>query len=372
MKIRITQADIARAAGVHNTTVSLCLRNSRLIPNATRQRIQALAQKMGYCPDPALRALVAYRNSMRTKRELGTLAFVTNWETKWGWRDLPGHASFFAGAQRKAEEIGYQLVHLWLGEEGMSQRRLSAMLLHRGINGVLLAAHRPGCDDLSGIDWSRLGAIKFGSHPHAPAVSSVSEDYGAVIRLAMKQLAAGGYCRIGFVLRRGWDDGVDQAWSTAFLAEQARLRVGDHVPMYFLRDEPGEVSDRSWPADNYDSLTLDDWLREYRPEVILGLNREIPDLLAQFGSSVPHDVAYADLGLEKPDGQIAGVQPHCERIGELAVELLADQLVQNKFGPPPAPTVTLVGGVWHSGLTLPAICGSTPDEMARATPARCA
>src|SRR4051812_35125096 len=125
MTLRVTQTDIARAVGVHNTTVSLALRNSRLIPETTRQRIRAIAEKMGYRPDPALQALIAYRKARRPRHCASTLAYVTNWTTKWGWRDLPSQEKYYTAFGRRAAEFGYVTEHFWLGEEGMSQRRLS-------------------------------------------------------------------------------------------------------------------------------------------------------------------------------------------------------------------------------------------------------
>ncbi|HEX9783767.1 MAG TPA: helix-turn-helix domain-containing protein [Opitutaceae bacterium] len=71
-------ADIARQAGVHVTTVSLALRNHPRLPECTRSRLQALAKEMGYAPDPALRALVAYRDKFMTHRNLQTIAYITN------------------------------------------------------------------------------------------------------------------------------------------------------------------------------------------------------------------------------------------------------------------------------------------------------
>ena len=43
---RVVLADIAKKAGVHVTTVSLALRNSPRLPEATRTRIRALAESI--------------------------------------------------------------------------------------------------------------------------------------------------------------------------------------------------------------------------------------------------------------------------------------------------------------------------------------
>jgi LacI family transcriptional regulator len=67
-------------------------------PQSSRCDPPALAEKMGYQPDPALRALIAWRRQALPKREAPTLAYLTHWDTKWGWEKAPAHARFFAGA----------------------------------------------------------------------------------------------------------------------------------------------------------------------------------------------------------------------------------------------------------------------------------
>lgn len=59
---RVTIKDLARAAGVSTTTVSLALRDDARISQATRARVQAVAAQLGYSRDPALAALVALRD----------------------------------------------------------------------------------------------------------------------------------------------------------------------------------------------------------------------------------------------------------------------------------------------------------------------
>ena len=61
---RTTMKDVAQQLGVHTTTVSLALRNSPKLPIETREKIQALAKKMGYHQDPMLSALTAYRSNL--------------------------------------------------------------------------------------------------------------------------------------------------------------------------------------------------------------------------------------------------------------------------------------------------------------------
>lgn len=56
---RVTLADVAQAAGVSPITVSRALRGERAVAPDLVARVQAAAQKLGYVPDPAARALAS-------------------------------------------------------------------------------------------------------------------------------------------------------------------------------------------------------------------------------------------------------------------------------------------------------------------------
>jgi LacI family transcriptional regulator len=354
MKTRVTQNDIARVAGVHNTTVSLALRNSPAIPEPTRKRIQAIAEEMGYYPDPALQALVAYRNGRMPARRQETLAYVTNWYSKWGWQDEPASAKFYAGAQRKAAECGFQLEHFWLGEPGMSPRRLNSMLFHRGITGVVLASHRPDCDELAEVDWSRLSAIKIGCFPHSPALNRVVPDQSSIMRQAMKRIISAGYQRIGFIAPREWDDLSDQASSAGFLAEQCRLPAEVRIPiLYSGGDSSGIVSVDDSGSRGLPLAVFEKWYRRHQPEVLVSFGPLVRNLLDSAGLVVPRDLAYVDLFLDGSDRRIAGIRENCERVGEIAIEILVAQMQQNLRGIPEVATVTSVECPWLDGDSLP-------------------
>ncbi|HEY0944700.1 MAG TPA: LacI family DNA-binding transcriptional regulator, partial [Opitutaceae bacterium] len=252
-KARVTQLDIARAAGVHNTTVSLALRNSPSIPAETRQRIQALAEKLGYCPDPALRALVAYRKGLATNRRTETIAYITHGATKWSWRDNPILEHYFVSAQQKAETCGYRLEHFWLGEPDLSDQRLSNILFHRGITGVLLASDATGRAEPLELDWERLSAVALGHSPLAPALHRVTTDATGNLRLALRQIRAAGYRRVGLVLPRSWDTAVDQGWSVGLVIEQNELPAAARIPTLFHsqpRSAGSETGERLREADD--------------------------------------------------------------------------------------------------------------------------
>lgn len=345
---RVTQGDVARVAGVHNTTVSLALRNCPSIPEGTRLRIRTLAEQMGYCPDPTLQALVAYRRGCRVDSRSQTLAYVTDGLSRSDWRD-PAAERTFRAAQRKAEALGYQLEHFWLAEPGMSARRLSNVLYHRSISGAIIAAQRNGDESWADLDWSRLSAVQIGTIPHEPSLHRVVDDCHGMVQVALRRARAAGYRRIGFVFDPARDTAADHAFTAGYLVDQAAVPgEGRLQPLAYRSGESRRVLSR--------------WLDEQRPDAIIGLSPSVPRDLAALDLVVPHDLAYIDLGLAKADGAIAGTVANSESVGEVAVAILAAQLQQNALGLPAVPTTTLVAGRWADGASLPAGEGGMPTR----------
>lgn len=60
---RVTLADVARAAGVSPITVSRALRSERSVAADLVARVKEAADRLGYVPDPAARALASSRSS---------------------------------------------------------------------------------------------------------------------------------------------------------------------------------------------------------------------------------------------------------------------------------------------------------------------
>ena len=354
MTRRITLADVAGRAGVHVTTVSMALRNHPAIPAATRERIQGLAKLMGYQRDPALAALVAYRHRTHPNSSRQLLAYLTNWDSRWGWKDLPAHQQFFTGASESADALGYQLEHFWLGEPGMSHHRMDGILYSRGITGVILASHRRELEDPLDFDWTRYSAVKIDVSPIRQPLHVVSNDQRSIIMLAMRRALAAGYRRIGLVMPRWWDEHVDLAWSGGFLALQHRLAARDRVPILsYSNPERWEALGHSAPDFLVPRDRFDRWLQSHQPEVLLSYGPFVEHRLAELHLSVPRDLAYADIFLDRPDGRTAGVHENCTRVGALAVEILAGQIQNYIYGIPQFPTATIVEGKWFDGESLP-------------------
>ena len=350
MRSRITQGDIARRAGVHRTTVSLALRNHPSIPLPTRQRIQSLAESMHYRPDPNLCALMVYRNAVRAKKITSTIAYLTNWSSRWGWKNAPAHDEFHAGALEKAKELGYSLEHFWLGEPSLSPHRLSTILAARGIRGVLVASQVEQLEDLNGFAWSDFSAVKIDFLPQALRLDYVTNDQRSILQTAMRHILDAGYHRIGLVLPRSWDEAMDLAWSAGFLAVEARAPECDRVAPLFYTTAPSaaDVGHMTVAPD-----VLAEWLVREQPEVLLSFSGFVLPALRELGKRVPEDLGLVDVLLQDTSGTLAGMRQNCRRVGEVAMETLAHHLAHNITGIPAVPVAALVEGTWNDGASLP-------------------
>lgn len=364
---RVTLSDVAQKAGVHVTTVSLAMRNHPRLPEETRKRIQALAREMGYTPDPLLRALVAYRGGVIERRNTPTLAYVTNWTTQWGWKNVTAHPDFYAGALAKATELGYKLEHFWMREEGMSQERLGQILYSRGINGLIIASHSRALGDALQFKWENFSAVKIDYFPHQPALHNVTNNQCDIVRLAVQKVMGAGYRRIGFVMHRGWDHAVDHLWTAGFLCEQQLLKARERLPAHLYPEEEPRARwlDESEAEVAPEPKAFAAWFRRHRPEVIIGKSAWVLPMLKRMGLSVPGDVAFVDVFLDDLSGAVAGVRQNHTTVGALAVEILAGQLQHNKYGVPAIPTTTYVEGTWHNGATCPMPAGMRANPALR-------
>ena len=354
-ELRVTLSDIARKAGVHVTTVSQALRDHPGISEKTRLRLQALARTMHYRPDPFLRALVAYRAGRAPDDEIPTLAYVTNWHTRWGWKKVAAHSGFFSGAESKARELGFRLEHFWLHEPGFTQKRLSKTLAARGINGVIIASHSRELGDKLQLDWEHLSAVKIDYFPHEPRLHNVTNNQCNIIRLAMRRLMNLGYRRMGFVVHRGWNHAVDNNWTAGYLTAQQDLPACDRLPAHVF---PDAVPVARWFHETNASVLADPvpfrkWLERYKPEVVIAKAAYVWPLIKDMGLRVPRDIAFANLFLEETDGSVAGVRQNHDMVGGAAVEIVASQLQHHKFGIPAIPIKTYVDGTWFDGDSCP-------------------
>lgn len=178
---RVTAADVARKAGVSQPTVSLVLSknpNAR-VAKATRARILAVANELGYRPNRLAQGLVHQRSFA-----LGVIVP--------GFAN-PVYANIVSGAERVASEEGYAVL-LCETEQVNAEQHLQA-LIDRQVDGVVIAG--VSASTLPAAELARLNIVLVNqpADGHA-AVAGDSLDAG---RLAARHLIDLGHSRIAFI-----------------------------------------------------------------------------------------------------------------------------------------------------------------------------
>jgi LacI family transcriptional regulator len=334
---RTTQRDVARYLGIHVSTVSMALRRHPSLPPATWERVKEAAKKLNYLPDPALSALMEYRRNAVPKHGGQTLAYLTAWATPDEWKNSDCHELFYTGAQRRAIELGYSIETLWLREPGIAKSRWNGILKTRNYSGLIVAPLPTGRGHLR-LDWESFCAVKIDMSMVWPPLFCVGNNQIQMMRLAIRSAWQHGYRRIGFACRKTNNERTDRFWSAAYLDELDRLAGQTEIPMHL-------------PVE-WNATSLAKWMKKFRPEVVISLDRHVPDWLADAGFSIPGDVGFIDLHCWDFSGKRAGIRQHHDDVGSIAVDTLDGLIYRNQRGIPAISRITLVDGSWVDGATI--------------------
>ncbi len=336
---RVTIRDIARKANMHFTTVSLALRNSPKLKSETREKIQKLAESMGYRPDPMLAALNAYRQANRPVHYQASLAWVHNWANPEHLYGCEEFNQYYMGACDRAAERGYNVEEFALASDGITIDRLHRILRARNIQGTLLAP-QPSAKSFLDLRYDELSAVAFGFSMRPAVLHLVTNHHYHTMMMLMEKVLELGYRRPALCIPRDWNYKVDSAWQSVFL-----LFLDEHpelarIPIYWA----------TW--DNSHDRDLAEWIRQHNPDVILGFN-EAKEAVENAGFRIPEDVAFASAFLNKDERVMSGVYQNDYMIGQKAVDMVIDMLHRGETGIPRIPVRMLVEGEFYPGTTMP-------------------
>jgi len=343
---RITMQDVARAAGVHQTTVSLALRNDPRLPEATRRRLRMLAAKLGYKPDPMLAALNAYRSSRRPALAPVTMAFLVNQRDASELTSSYPHAQFLAGAQSQAEQLGYQVEVFYVGHEGTTAAaaRIARILRARGITGVILAAFADGIRGF-GLPWDELSAVQIESRQLGLSLHTISNHQFLITRECVRRLVGLGYRRIGLAVGAREEERLQNAFSGGYHVGVSVHPDVARLPLCLLQHyTAAEIAPQ-----------LDSWVREHAIEVVVANWDLVPVALHAAGWRMPDRLVVAGLDLKPGRGVNAGMKQNHAIVGARAVDQLALLMKTNQRGLVATPNLTLIEGEWVEGSDVPPV-----------------
>lgn len=330
--------ELAEKAGVCKATVSLALRDHPRISPEQRARIQAIARKLGYRPDPAMARIAA--NGWRASRRRGgtPLAFVVGQPHPTARAGEP----YLSAARAHASALGYKLDRFALHDHG-SPERLAQVLHTRGVEGVVLfQITQP--DFIARFPWEKFSAVACSLSQIPLPVPMTAPDFSLQMEETWKRLRALGRRRVGLALLRPMSDHDGLARAGVFAYQQ---HYGDknaaRIPPTFFSDDP--------VAGRADFLA---WVERWQPEVVVGLSEVFYWWLDSAGKRVPADIEFVSLygGRTREGSPVAGWDPRPEALGTAAIDLLDLQIRSAHKGLLEFPQTLLIPSRWIEGATL--------------------
>lgn len=325
---RITMQDIARKAGVTAATVSMALRDHARISPETRERVRAVAERLGYRPDPLISALMSQRRGKQGDRSPGTLGVVSLWPAgPKNWKDDSFYAPYRAGLRERAVSLGYGVDVFPCDGSAASVRSLLRVLRARGIQGVVIAQAHESFTELP-FSVEGFAAAYIGNGIRAPHLSRVDAALDYDFRLAWRRLREDGCRHIALLTWSLLTQKNEGAWMGAYLNAQRELPAKNRIPPLELED-----------MDDFAAIAA--WINRHKPEVLLTERSGLfPRLRKKFPALRLVCLALAD------SDPYEGIRVGRRDIGAAAVDLVVAQLNRGERGIPSIPKRVLVEGIY--------------------------
>lgn len=333
---RTTIKDVARAAGVHHATVSRALRDDPRIAAATVAKVKAAAAGLGYVPDPMMRALSAYRTSLRPVNFKETIAFLWLEHSSREVAASPYLRRYIEGARARATELGYRIDEFFLPAQ--KPAALVKVLNARGIRGLVIGLITRVSATHMRLPLDQFAVSAITNAIKHPRLHRFGHDHFGGMRTALHHLKRLGYRRIAYLGAERHERLLDHRYGSSFLA---------HHPL---------GPDKARPLVRFVPLVTTAEIHKFanavKPDVLVfpfTINESTIPL--EDGSAIP--VVSLD-GLPF-DGKTAGINQLTEFIAASAVDTVVEQLIHGHFGIPAHRKNVLSDGIWIDHPSCPPI-----------------
>lgn len=320
-------------------TVSLALRDSREVSQATKARIKALSEEMGYRPNPLVSALVSQRKGPHGAETLAVLSKFDKPISQWKKRE-PFYSDLFKGIVDRADEFGFRAEEfpVW-GPDRPTGERLTRILLARGIRGVILFPGGGLDRHFPELDWKHFAVVASAFHASNMLVHRTASNYAWAMEESLHEAERRGYTRIGLAMNGLRDPNTQYALSGRFLSWQIAQPIRDRVPL--VKGKGATITIEEFGA----------WVRQHGPDLVLSLDLPVDKWLRRLGYRIPDDIGCAFLAIH---GQVnvAGIDQRSYNVGRTTVTVLTRELFQNHYGLPEIPEITLINGLWREEATV--------------------
>lgn len=335
---RVSLRDVALAAKVSHVTVSLALRDHPKISAKTRERVRAAAKRLGYKPDPMLRALAEYRKTKRVARYQATLAWINNFPMPEYPEKYQSFRLYYEGARERVSELGYQLDLFSPIADGISLVKLRQILVARGIQGLLVGPHwQPNA--VWDFNLTGFSAVAFGYSLSSPRLHVVTNSQARSSSLALEHLKKLGHKRVGLAIFAEHDRRTSHNFLGGFLGETMPFLPENQKPFHIF-------------SNGFDKKAWRGWCKAYKPDAIIVSDTEIANAIEALGTKIPEALSVAVLVSDSKSDRWAGIDQNDREIGRVAVDTLVGMLHRNETGIPRLPNRILVESTWKDGESV--------------------
>lgn len=322
MNRRVSLRDVARYCNVSPSTVSCVVRRVDCVKDATRKRIEAAIEKLGYQIDPALRTLAAYRTRLAKENRIeyrSTIAFFDSEPSEYS-------QAIYEECHQEGKRLGYGVKYFRFPRSYAEQERFSRSLWAQGIRGIILGPSQRKFD-LQGFGVERFAFVGIGAFEHTPAVDTVTADYFQGLSIAARKCRERGFQRIAFVMVSYLEARTEHRWLGAYLAfchESGQAPIS----WIFEQDEVPEVKE------------IEEWIRVNQVDVILTLAETV-------FSEVVEQIYLNDWHVSG-DRDYISTPRHL--VAQKSLSRLNDNLIHQRYGVPEWPIQILIRPVFHESV----------------------
>ncbi|WP_108926534.1 LacI family DNA-binding transcriptional regulator [Corynebacterium liangguodongii] len=330
-------SDVAKAAGVSLSSVSRVFLGQKKVSQATRRKVLAVAEDIGYVPNP-----FGHRRGQKDDRTIGLLLRDA---------DNPAYGALFSSLHHVAQKRGWELATMTVntGKQDDYQVELLHQLLGMKVAGLIVATGDLPSSALEPF-MLRVPILRICTPEPDRLVHAVSYDSAAAGAELARLVLEAGHTRIAVV--RTCSDISLPEWTNATSAIGTIREAGLEPFIVDVRNDAG--ADYILPLVQSGAVSVVMCPSDRRQVGFI-------ELFEKSGLSVPGDVSVTGCDGLLPGSEVMGLTTYrwpVERVAETALSQIID--IIGRFGTPNnrlSPVSITIGGELIPGRTLAQVAG---------------
>jgi LacI family transcriptional regulator len=331
MRKSVNYRDIAKAAGVSLGTVSLALRSHSSIPKQTRERVQQVAQQLGYRPNPRVAELMSeIRRSRRVDSLTETVALIWTDATREQVRNYEHLLELEEAARTRLARQGFGLDIFYYDAQKLAGTE--RILRARGIRGIILAPLINLRVRQLDWEWSHFSVVIVGSGLWQPEFNRIRFNHFEEMGLILHHLRDQQVEKVGLITEKEVD-----------------MRTQCSVTGGFLAHRRESTRDSIFESNGENREQLLEWIQRTKPDCII-----IASSMAMYWlleSQIDCRIVLTSQHLHPEWPRFGCILEDYTRLVTVAAEQLIAQLALNQSGPPEHPIKILIAGSWQAAAS---------------------